>query len=95
LELEGIREIVIDTYVLLAIVYDEISNRARNILDSIYRRGIIGIIPITVVYEYIIHWLRESVPTFKNIDEAIIYLQNYFRVVGLSFDDYIGSKNKD
>lgn len=89
MESEGIREIVIDTYTLLAIVYDEISNRARNILDSIYRRRIIGVIPITVVYEYIIHWLRGRIPAFKNIDEVIAYLQNYFRVVDLSSDDYI------
>jgi len=51
--------------------------------------GIEGLIPITVVYEYLVHWLRGRIPALRSLDEAITYLRSYFRIERLEHDDYI------
>jgi predicted nucleic acid-binding protein len=89
LEEEKLEKIIIDTYALMAIVYDEVSDKAREILESIRRGEIKGLIPVTVVYEYVIHWLRGRIIAFKNIDEVITYLKTYFRIINLDVEDYV------
>jgi len=89
LESKRTKEVIIDTYTLLAIVYDEVSNRARNVLEDIRRGRTRGILPITVVYEYIIHWLKGRIPALKDLNEVIAYLLSYFKIADLSFEDYI------
>ena len=44
---------------------------------------------MSVVYEYIIHWLRGRIPGLRSIDEAVTYLKSYFKVVELSFEDFV------
>ena len=84
-----VREVVIDTYTLLAIVYDEVSDNARSVLEGIHRGVIRGLIPVTVAYEYIIHWLRGRIPGLKSIDEVVTYLRTYFKIVNLDLYDYL------
>lgn len=86
---EGVREVVIDTYALLAIVYDEVGARARNVLENVRRGRVRGLIPVTVAYEYIVHWLRGRIPALKSIDEVTTYLKSYFRIAELSYEDYV------
>mgnify|MGYP001772877990 CR=1 FL=1 len=89
METERLRKVVVDTYALLAIVYDEVGDNARNVLEGIRRGEIEGLIPTTVVYEYVVHWLRGRIPRLRNLDELITYLRSYFKTVELSLDDYI------
>lgn len=87
--MEREREVIIDTYTLLAIAYDEVSRKAYEILENVRDRKIRGLIPVTVVYEYIVHWLRGRIPVLKNIDEVLTYLKTYFKITDLSLDDYV------
>ena len=89
MEQENIKEIVVDTYALLAIVYDEVSENAKKVLEAMRRGEIKGLIPVTVAYEYIIHWLRDRIPGLKSIEEVTTYLKNYFKVIELSYEDYV------
>ncbi len=89
METEKPRKVVIDTYTLLAIVYDEVGENARKILDGVRRGRIEGLIPVTVAYEYIVHWLRGRIPALKNLDEVVTYLKSYFKVETLEFNDYL------
>ncbi len=89
MEKKRVKEIIIDTYALLAIVYDEVSGKAKRILEEIHRGSIRGLIPVTVVYEYVIHWMKGRIPGLKSLDEVITYLKSYFKIVNLGFDDYV------
>jgi len=88
-EEERYREVVVDTYALLAIVYDEVSDNAKRVFDEIRRGSIKGLVPVSVAYEYIVHWLRGRVPALKNLAEVVTYLKSYFKVLELGFEDYI------
>ena len=83
------RRVVVDTYALLAIVYDELGSRARSVMEDIRLGRTAGLIPATVAYEYTVHWLRGRVPGLKSLEEVSTYLRSYFRVVELGFDDYL------
>jgi len=89
LEAERLRRVVVDTYTLIAMAYDEVGERARDVLNGIRRGRIEGLIPITVVYEYVVHWLRGRIPALRSLDEVVTYLRSYFRVEPLGLDDYI------
>ncbi len=89
MEQEKTREVVIDTYALLAIVYDEVGEKAKKVLEDIRSGRTKGLIPVSVAYEYTIHWLKGRIPGLKNIDEVVTYLKTYFKIVNLSFEDYI------
>ena len=86
---EGVKEVVIDTYALMAIVYDEVGENAREVLNKIRRGEVSGLVPVSVAYEYIIHWLRGRIPGLRSIDEVVTYLKSYFKVVELSFEDFV------
>ena len=58
-------------------------------LSDIHRGRVRGVIPATVAYEYVVHWLRGRIPGLKSIDEVIAYLKSYFEVEALEFDDYL------
>ena len=88
---EGSRKVVIDTYTLLAIVYDEVGDSARNVLEGIRRGDIDGLIPATVLYVYVVHWLRGRIPGLRSIDELVTYLRSYFKIVELDLNDYINA----
>jgi predicted nucleic acid-binding protein len=83
------RRVVVDTYTLLAIVYDEVGGGARRILEGVRRGRVEGLVPVTVAYEYVVHWLRGRIPALKSIDEVVTYLKSYFKIVTLDFYDYI------
>ncbi|RLG73322.1 MAG: PIN domain nuclease, partial [Thermoprotei archaeon] len=86
---EKIRKVIVDTYTLIAIVYDEVGSEARKILEEIRRRIVKGIVPNTVAYEYTVHWLKGRIPALKNIDEVKTYLREYFNIINLDFEEYI------
>ena len=89
MEEEEFGEVVVDTYTLLAIAYDEVGVKARRILEAIRLGRVRGLIPVTVVYEYVIHWLRGRIPALKNIDEVETYLKTYFKIIDLGYQDYV------
>lgn len=89
MESKKAEEVVIDTYTLLAIVYDEVSNKARDVLEDIRRGRTRGVLPVTVAYEYVVHWLNGRIPALKDLNEVVAYLLGYFKVADLSFEDYI------
>ena len=89
MESKKVKEVVIDTYVLLAIVYDEVGENANRVLEDIHKGLVKGLLPTTVAYEYMIHWLRGRIPGLKSLEEVITYLENYFKIVDLTFKDYI------
>ena len=84
----SVRRVVIDTYALMAIVFDEVSERARDVLMKIKNGDVKGLIPITVAYEYAVHWFKGRIPGLRDTEELIAYLQQYFEVVELSIEDY-------
>ena len=60
------------------------AEKARKVLEEIRRGRIEGLIPITVVYEYVVHWIRGRIPALKSLDEVVTYIKSYFRVEPLS-----------
>ena len=78
-EKENIKEIVVETYALLAIVYDVVGGNAKKVLEAICGGEIKDLIPVTVAYEYIIHWLRGRIPGLKSIEEVTTYLKNFLK----------------
>lgn len=84
-----VRRVVVDTYALMAIVFDEVSERAREVLMRIRDGGVEGLVPVTVVYEYAVHWFRGRIPGLRDIEELMGYLEQYFEVVELSIEDYV------
>ncbi len=90
MEASGIREaVVVDTYALLAMAYGELSSRAIQVLQGIRRGHVKGILPVTVVYEYLVHWYRGRIPALKTLEEALTFLTTYFRIENLSLHDYV------
>jgi len=71
---EEVKEVIVDTYALLAIVFDEVSARARDVLEGIRWGRVKGLLPVTVAYEYVLHWLRGRIPAFKSSSEVLTYL---------------------
>ena len=89
MEQERFKEVVIDTYALMAIVYDEVGSNALRVLKDIKAGRTRGLVPSTVAYEYIVHWLRGRIPELKSIDEVVTYLRSYFKIIELSFRNFI------
>lgn len=81
--------VVVDTYALLAMAYGELSSTASRVFQNIRRGRIRGIIPVTVVYEYIVHWYRGRIPVLKSVEEVLTFLSTYFRVKSLDLQDFI------
>ena len=54
--------VVIDAYALLAMAYGELSNTAREVLLSVRKRRVKGLVLVTVAYEYLVHWHRGRIP---------------------------------
>ncbi len=82
-------EVVIDTYALMAIVYDEVGEDAREVFMRVKSGEVKGLIPATVAYEYIVHWLRGMIPGLQSLDEVMTYLRSYFKLVSLTTSDFI------
>ena len=86
---EEIQRVIVDTYALMAMVFGELTPKAENIMYSIYRGEVTGIVPETVAYEYAIQWYRGRIPALKNIDEVKAFLKTYFVIRELEFEDYV------
>ncbi|MCH4816785.1 MAG: PIN domain-containing protein [Saccharolobus sp.] len=85
------KSVIVDTYTILAMAYGELTKRGEEVMSGI-RSGIYeGVIPSTVVFEFIVHWLRSKIPSLKSIDEARTFLFTYFKVNELTSDDFIES----
>jgi len=85
------KSIIVDTYAILAMAYGELTKRGEEVMAGI-RSGLYeGVIPSTVVFEFIVHWLRSRIPSLKSIDEARTFLFTYFKVNELTSDDFIDS----
>ncbi len=80
--------VVVDTYTLLAMAYGELSKTATRILRGIRQGRIRGIIPVTVVYEYLVHWHRGRIPALQTLEEALTFLTTYFKVENLDTQDF-------
>jgi hypothetical protein len=52
---------------------------------------ITGILPINVVYELVLHWLRNKFPVFRNIEEMKTFTLMYFKATDLKLGDYVES----
>ena len=48
-------KVVVDTYALLAIVYDEVPARAAELLERVRRKAVRGFIPPTVIYDCLLY----------------------------------------
>lgn len=86
---KGRGKVVVDTYALIAIAYGEVGDGAEDALLKIKRDEVKGLIPSTVVYEYIVHWMRGRVPALRSLNEVITYLTTFFTVVELNLKDWI------
>ncbi|BEP17343.1 PIN domain-containing protein [Pyrofollis japonicus] len=88
-EEEKPRKVVVDTYALLSMAYGELTERASDVLKDI-RKGIVeGIIPVTVAYEYTIHWYRGRIPVLRTLSEVVTFLTVYFRIEMLGLMDWL------
>ncbi|MEM2664971.1 MAG: PIN domain-containing protein [Candidatus Methanomethylicia archaeon] len=83
--------VIIDTYTLLAMAYGQLGGNAEKVLLGVRGRRILGLIPVTVVYEYCVHWYRGRIPVLKSLDEVKTFLSSYFKIVDLSMDDYMNA----
>jgi hypothetical protein len=52
---------------------------------------ITGILPVNVVYELVLHWLRNKFPVFRNIEEMKTFTLMYFKATDLKLGDYVES----
>jgi len=86
-----VKEVVIDTYAILAMAYGELGGRAEEIMMRIRRGEVIGYLPATAVYELYVHWLRGRIPAIKSKEELKTFATKYFKVLELRLDDYIES----
>jgi len=82
-------EVVINTYALMAIVYDEVGGEARKALMRVRSGDLRGLVPATVAHGYVVHWLRGRVPGLRSLDEVVTYLKSYFKLVSLTTNDFI------
>lgn len=80
--------VIVDTYALLAMAYGELSTTAARILRGIRQGRVRGIIPVTVVYEYLVHWHRGRIPALKTTEEVLTFLTTYFKVENLDLQDF-------
>ena len=85
------RKVVVDTYALLAMAYGELGADAVRLLQGVRRGRVKGLIPATVVYEYVVHWLRGRIPVLESIEEVLTFLTRYFTVTELSLNDWVES----
>lgn len=53
--MEEVKEVVLNTYALMAIVYDEVGKEVTKVLNNVKLGKVKGLIPVTVAYEYVIH----------------------------------------
>ena len=86
---KGKTGVVVDTYALLSMAYGEVGSKAKEILEGIKRREVIGVLPVTVIYEYAVHWYRGRIPALKSMEEVITFLSTYFKVENLTLSDWI------
>lgn len=82
-------KVVVDTYAFLAMVYDELTDVAKDVMLDIYRGKIRGVVPSTVGYEFALHWLRGRIPGLKSLDEVGLFLQAYFEIAELKIRDFV------
>ncbi len=83
--------VVVDTYALLAMAYRELGVDAVRLLQGVGRGRVKGLIPVTVVYEYVVHWLRGRIPVLESMEEVLTFLTKYFTVTELSLKDWVES----
>ncbi|ABM80486.1 type II toxin-antitoxin system VapC family toxin [Hyperthermus butylicus] len=86
---EKAKKVIIDTYTLLAMAYGELSSTAASLLEQVRERRVVGIIPVTVAYEYLVHWHRGRIPVLKTVDEVVTFLTSYFKVERVEFADWV------
>jgi len=84
-----LEEVVIDTYALMAIVYDEVGEDASEVFLRIKSGEVRGLIPATAAYEYVVHWLKGRIPGLRSLDEVVTYLRSYFKLVNLTTSDFV------
>jgi hypothetical protein len=58
---------------------------------EIKRGEITGILPVTVVYELVVHWLRNKLPVLRDIEEIKTFTSMYFKITDLKLSDYVES----
>jgi len=83
------RLVIVDTYTLLAMAFGELSDVATQTLQSVRSGRIVGVVPITVAYEYLVHWYRGRIPALRAPEEALTFLTTYFRIESLSLADWV------
>ncbi|WP_156328032.1 type II toxin-antitoxin system VapC family toxin [Pyrodictium delaneyi] len=88
-EEEKPRKVIVDTYVLLAMAFGELGEKASQLLQDVRRGRIVGLLPVTVAYEYIVHWRRGRIPVLTSLEEVVTFLTRYFRVENLDLIDWV------
>jgi len=58
---------------------------------EIKRGEITGILPVTVVYELVVRWLRNKLPVLRDIEEIKTFTSMYFKITDLKLSDYVES----
>ena len=66
------RKLVVDTYALLAKAFGELGKRAAQLLQDVRRERIVGLLPVTVAYEYIVHWRSGGILALTSVEESDI-----------------------
>lgn len=91
---------IVDTYALMAKATGEISNEADKWLEEIRRGRSKGMIHPMITYEFLLQFHRKRIPVFRDVDEALTFLETYFDVMKLdnqvvSVAAEIKSKSRD
>jgi predicted nucleic acid-binding protein len=82
-------KVVVDTYALMAMVFGELTERARRALLSVRHGSAEGLMPSTVAYEFFLQWLRGRIPSLTSETEVEAFIFGYFRVIDLRAADFI------
>ncbi|AWS00668.1 PIN domain-containing protein [Metallosphaera hakonensis JCM 8857 = DSM 7519] len=76
---------------MLSMGFGELTKNAEEVMLRIRRRELEGLVPSTVAFEFTVHWLRGRIPSLTSINEVRTFLQSYFEIVELNFEDFMES----
>lgn len=83
------KTVIVDTYALLAMAFGELSRTASQVLQDIRNGRVVGVVPVTVAYEYLVHWHRGRIPALRTVEEVVTFLTTYFKLESLSLEDWL------
>lgn len=72
------KNVLVDTYALLAAATGDLTQAAREVFLSLRRGRVRGVVHALIVFEVLYQWRRGRLPGFRDEDELYSYLSRVF-----------------